>query len=42
MSKIQDATKSTVNFMHQTRRYFPDPIREIRLVQRDKRSDIDH
>ena len=40
-SKIQDAAKSPVNFMHQARRYLPDLIREIRLVERGKRRDVD-
>lgn len=40
-SKIQDAAKSPVDFMHQAGRYLPDPISEIRLVQRDERRDVD-
>src|SRR5699024_9924793 len=41
-SKTQHAPESSVNFVHDVRWYFADPIRQVRLVERDKCSDIDN
>src|SRR5690625_4059071 len=41
-SKTQHAPESPVNFVHDVRWYFADPIRQVRLVERDKCSDIDN
>lgn len=41
VSKVQYATKSSVNLVHQARWHLPNSVGEVSLVERDNRRDVD-